>query len=73
MKDNSLRAQIAGLIRSDHIKSLSVAELVEVHSALEREIQTLSETLVAELAQRDELDFEKVPNAFFPPSASRFN
>ncbi|XP_003743573.1 fasciculation and elongation protein zeta-2 [Galendromus occidentalis] len=58
-KDDSLRAQIAGLIRSDHIKSLSVAELVEVHSALEREIQTLSETLVAELAQRDELDFEK--------------
>lgn len=56
---NSLRAQIAGLIRSDRLRTLSAAELVEVHSALEREVQSLSETLVAELAQRDELDFEK--------------
>ncbi|XP_022703982.1 uncharacterized protein LOC111268967 isoform X2 [Varroa jacobsoni] len=57
--ETSLRAQIAGLIRSDRLRSLSIAELVEVYSALEREVQSLSETLVAELAQRDELDFEK--------------
>ncbi|XP_064489943.1 fasciculation and elongation protein zeta-2-like isoform X2 [Ornithodoros turicata] len=57
--DTKARNEIASLVYSEKLKTLSTVELNEVYVELERMIRDHSETLIQELALRDELEFEK--------------
>lgn len=56
---------ISSLVYGERLRTLSTAELNEVLVELERLIREHSETLIQELALRDELEFEKeLKNSF---------
>lgn len=58
-RENKIKSGIASLLYEEKMKALSVAQLNELYMELERMIQDHSETLIQELAFRDELEFEK--------------
>lgn len=57
--DAMTKHAISSLVYGERLKTLSTAELNEVLVELERLIREHSETLIQELALRDELEFEK--------------
>ena len=56
---NARRTGIKSLLYDDKLKTLSITQLNELYIELERLIQANSETLVQELALRDELEYAK--------------
>lgn len=57
--ENKVKSGIAALLYEEKLKTFSTVQLNELLIELERMIQEFSETLIQELAFRDELDFEK--------------
>ncbi|KAL1425257.1 hypothetical protein MTO96_019405 [Rhipicephalus appendiculatus] len=57
--DTMTKNAISSLVYGERLKTLSTAELNEVLVELERLIREHSETLIQELALRDELEYEK--------------
>lgn len=57
--DAMTKTAISSLVYGERLRTLSTAELNEVLVELERLIRQHSETLIQELALRDELEFEK--------------
>lgn len=57
--DAMTKTAISSLVYGERLKTLSTAELNEVLVELERLIREHSETLIQELALRDELEYEK--------------
>lgn len=63
--DAITKSAISSLVYGERLKTLSAPELTEVLVELERLIREHSETLIQELALRDELEFEKeLKNSF---------